>query len=174
MEWRVEAHVELHERTDQHASPKPPRGLLSQECTAVKPNTPHTSFQGIFTHCAQPAMATPMLDQFLGQMSRLIASKDSSELAAFLIIEPPYADSYNIVIGELRRSHPKGGNNDSALEAKCEDKLLAIRSGSDGALGYSSGWTTFARFIVVYLCFLRDVNVQDLLTTYNLMSDLLE
>lgn len=119
-------------------------------------------------------MATPMLDRFLEQVSQLIAAKDATELAAYLIIEPPYADSYNVVIRELRQRHPKGDSSNSALEAKCDETLRAIRQGGDGALGYSSGWTAFARFIVVYLCFLRDVNVQDLLATYNLMSDLLE
>lgn len=114
------------------------------------------------------APPTATIDRFLGEISRIIREKNASQLREYLVIEPPYADIYNTLISELRRAHPKG--QEDALDAKCSNALPGARDGVDG----SSSWTAFVKFVVQYFCFLRDVDVSNLLETYNLLSELLQ
>lgn len=111
---------------------------------------------------------TATIDRFLGEISRIIREKNAQQLREYLVIEPPYADTYNTLISELRRVYQKG--REDALEAKCSAALPEARDGIDG----SSSWTAFVKFVVQYFSFLRDVDVGNLLETYNLLSELLQ
>lgn len=112
-------------------------------------------------------MTTPTLDQFLGEINRITTLKNSAQLSQYLIIEPPYAASYNTIISEVRRQYPKG--SEDALERKIVGAVGIIEGDDETA-----SWTAFARFLVLYFGFLRDVDVGNLLETYELLSELLQ
>lgn len=112
-------------------------------------------------------MATPTVDQFLGEISRLIRDGDGPQLQAYLVIEPPYGNLYHVMIRELRQSFSKG--NEEALERKCSSSIPEAQGGGDVA-----SWTAFTKFMVSYLVFLRDVDIQNLLQTYNLLNELVQ
>ena len=108
-----------------------------------------------------------VLDQFLSETSRILKDRDGARLQDYLVIEPPYPKIYNSMIAELRVAFPRGTEDD--LEAKCSQALPEAREGEDG-----SSWTAFVKFIVQYFAFIRDVNVDNLLDTYNLLSELVQ
>ncbi|KAF2417524.1 hypothetical protein EJ08DRAFT_599955 [Tothia fuscella] len=110
-------------------------------------------------------MSTPTIDQFLSEISRFLRLQDGSALQNVLVIEPPYQPAYNSVITELRSTYPTG--NEAKLEAKCSQALPEAREGIDG-----SPWTAFVKFTAQYFTFLRDVNIERLLDTYNQLSEL--
>lgn len=112
-------------------------------------------------------MATPTLDKFLSEISRLIRDRNAAELQNYLALEPPYGQLYEVMISEIRRSYPKG--NEEALEKKCEALIPAVAGGGEVA-----SWTAFTKFMVQYMCFLRDASQQNLLETYNLLSELVQ
>lgn len=113
-------------------------------------------------------MSTPTLDQFLQEISRILRSRNAQQVQEYLLVEPPYPHQvYYSMIDEIRQTCPKG--NEDALEAKCSNALPEARDGEEG-----STWTAFVKFIVVYFVFLRDVNVENLLDTYNLLSELVQ
>ncbi|KAH0360491.1 hypothetical protein KCU65_g9380, partial [Aureobasidium melanogenum] len=117
-------------------------------------------------------MATPTLDQFLSEINRITLSKDSSQLSQYLVIEPPYAPSYNTIINELRKVFPKGSNDsDTALEKKINKAVKVIDGGDDVEV---ASWSAFSRFMVLYFGFLRDVDVGNLLETFGLLSEVLQ
>jgi hypothetical protein len=116
-------------------------------------------------------MATPTLDQFLSEINRITLSKDSALLSTYLIIEPPYAPSYNTIINELRTSYPKGAASDTALEKKIVKVVKVIDGGDDVEI---ASWSAFSRFMVLYFGFLRDVDVGNLLETFGLLSEVLQ
>jgi hypothetical protein len=99
-------------------------------------------------------MATPTLDQFLSEINRITLSKDSALLSTYLVIEPPYAPSYNTIISELRTTYPKSAESDTALEKKIVRVVKVIDGGNFG--------------------FLRDVDVGNLLETFGLLSEVLQ
>ncbi|KAF1816307.1 hypothetical protein P152DRAFT_388749 [Eremomyces bilateralis CBS 781.70] len=113
------------------------------------------------------AFSTNTLDLFLKEVNAIVQNGDGAKLASYLIIEPPYGEIYQKMISEVRQRFPKG--NEDALEQKVTALLSAARHGIDG-----SPWTTFIKFIVPYLGFLRDVNLQNLLDTYDLLSDVVQ
>lgn len=112
-------------------------------------------------------MSTPTLNQFLGEIARIIREHNGQQLQDYLVIEPPYRDLYNAMILEIRQSFPAG--SEDGLEEKCSRALPEAREGLDGA-----SWTSFVKFITQYFVFLRDVSIQNLLDTYNLLSELVQ
>ncbi|KAF2455267.1 hypothetical protein BDY21DRAFT_307362 [Lineolata rhizophorae] len=110
---------------------------------------------------------TPTLDQFLGEIAAIVSRRDGAQLQDYLIIEPPYGALYNQMITELHQEYPLG--KEAFLEDKCAFILAEAQEGADGAT-----WTMFIKFMVQYLTFLRDVNVENLLDTYNLLSELVQ
>lgn len=112
-------------------------------------------------------MATPTIDQFLTEISRIVREQNSTQLQDYLVVEPPYGQIYQSMISELRRSFPKG--NEAALEAKCESSIPEAQGNTE-----SGSWSAFTKFMVQYLTFLRDVNTQNLLETYNLLNELVQ
>jgi hypothetical protein len=113
------------------------------------------------------SMATPTLGQFLTQVNGLIIARNESSLADWLVLEPPFATTYLQMIEELRRVYPK--DKESALEERCAQSLKAAQEGDQG-----SNWTSFTRFMVQYLGYLRDVSSDPsaYLETYNLLREL--
>lgn len=111
--------------------------------------------------------ATPTLGQFLNQVNGLIAARNETKLADWLVLEPPFGTIYLQMIEELRRVFPK--EKEAALEERCAQSLKAAQDGDQG-----SNWTSFTRFMVQYLGYLRDVSPDPsaYLDTYNLLREL--
>ncbi|PGH23581.1 hypothetical protein AJ80_02361 [Polytolypa hystricis UAMH7299] len=111
-----------------------------------------------------PSAGTPVLDSFLSGIADLVKSRDGAKLQDFLQIEPPLSQIYQDMTVELRRTFPHA-SNDEQIQTKCESLVPSTGSGSS--------WAAFAIFMRSYLTFLRDVNVENLLETYNLLKGLL-
>lgn len=111
-------------------------------------------------------MATPVLDQFLGSVAELVQNRDGVKLQDFLQIEPPLSDVYMRMIDELHQHYASGPQKDTELLRRCEGLLPRSKG--------SSSWTAFPTFLKLYLTFLRDVNVDNLLGTYNLLKGLVK
>lgn len=112
-------------------------------------------------------MATPTVDQFLTEISRIVREQNSLQLQDYLVVEPPYGQTYQSMIRELRQVFPKG--SETALEAKCEGTIPEAQGNAE-----TGSWSAFIKFMVQYLTFLRDVNTQNLLETYNLLNELVQ
>lgn len=108
---------------------------------------------------------TPILEQFLRSVGELVQNRDGAKLQDFLQIEPPLPDIYQQMIRELRQRYP-GPQGDNELLQRCESLVPRTKGGSS--------WTAFPTFMKLYFSFLRDVNVDNLLETYNLLKGLLK
>lgn len=130
-------------------------------------SSPEPQLSSAHTWIPTADMATPTLGQFLNQVNGLIAARNESKLADWLVLEPPFGSTYQQMIEELRRVYPK--QNESALADKCAQSLRAAEEGDQG-----SSWTSFSRFMVQYLGYLRDVSsdTSAYLETYNLLREL--
>ena len=107
---------------------------------------------------------TPVLNNFLESIRGLIQSRDGAKLQDYLQLEPPLSPVYEQMVTELREKYPP--NKDGELLSRCE----GIMSGN----GPGSSWTAFPLFLRLYFTFLRDVNVDNLLETYELLRTLLK
>lgn len=109
---------------------------------------------------------TPTLDRFLSGLVDLIKNRDGARLQDFLQIEPPLSDVYMQMVVELRQQYPNGSPKEADLLRRCEGLVPRVKGGSS--------WTAFPTFMKLYFTFLRDVNVDNLLDTYNLLKGLLK
>lgn len=114
-------------------------------------------------------MAVPgavVLNNFLGNIAGLVKDRDGAKLQDFLQLEPPLPEIYQKMAMELKQFYPSNTQADTELLKRCEALVSRTRSGVP--------WTAFPIFMKLYLTFLRDVNVENLLETYDLLKGLLK
>ncbi|KAF2173899.1 hypothetical protein M409DRAFT_62124 [Zasmidium cellare ATCC 36951] len=111
---------------------------------------------------------TPKLGQFLNAINGFVKEQNESGLADFLVIEPPFNQTYLEMVEEVRQAYPKG--SEEALEEKCTKSLTVASNGLNG----SASWTMFIKFMAQYLSYLRDVDADPnkYLETYELLYEL--
>ncbi|KAL9096372.1 MAG: hypothetical protein Q9165_001369 [Trypethelium subeluteriae] len=112
-----------------------------------------------------PTTSTPSLDQFLQEISALLRERNGVKLASYLLIEPPYPAAYEALIDDIKQNYAK--DNGHALENKLKAALPEARDGLDG-----TPWSAFTTVMITYFGFLRDVDIESLLHTYRLLSNL--
>ncbi len=112
-------------------------------------------------------MSPPTLDQFLGEIARIIKVKNGLQLQEYLIYEPPLPPLYNKIVSEIKQFYPP--NSQKALENKCISFIPEYDDGDDGG-----SRTSFVMFMVKYFAFLRDVNIGNLIETHDLLKALLK
>lgn len=108
----------------------------------------------------QPVQTTAKTTEFLSLIHSFIQARDGPQLQLHLVIEPPYKEGYQAVIAEIKHAFPPG--SESALEELVTSQLPSI----------TTAWPPFIKFMVTYLYFLTKVDLNDLLSTYNLLSEL--
>lgn len=111
-------------------------------------------------------MSSPTVDKFLLEIARILREKDGSQLQDFMLLEPPLPPLYNLIISELRQSFP--ANSQDALNSKCKSYLPEHEEGDEGG-----SWLSFISFTVKYFAFLRDVDVDNLVETHDMLKALL-
>ena len=113
-------------------------------------------------------MSPPTIDEFLAAISRLLQERDGQQLQDYLVIEPPFPPKYNQLVGELKQAYPFQSSN-NALENKCKSFVPEFDESENGG-----SRVPFIAFMVRYFAFLRDVNVENLIETHDLLKGLLK
>lgn len=106
---------------------------------------------------------TPVVDSFIANIMELIRDRNGAKLQDYLQIEPPLPPVYQDMVTELKSQYPQSANTDDQLLGKCES-----------AVPPGSSWSSFPLFLRQYFIFVRDVNVDNLLDTYDLLKALLK
>ncbi|KAL5344079.1 hypothetical protein BJX70DRAFT_7591 [Aspergillus crustosus] len=108
---------------------------------------------------------TSNLDRFLASLADIVRDRDGAKLQDFLQIEPPLPNVYGQMVDELRQKYPNGSSQETDLLRRCETLVPKTKD--------SGSWPAFPTFMKLYFCFLRDVNVENLLETYDKLKGLL-
>ena len=112
-------------------------------------------------------MSPPTLDQFLGEIAGIIKEKNGTQLQEYLIYEPPLPPLYNKIVSEIKQFYPL--SSQKALENKCISFIPEYDEGDEGG-----SRTSFVMFMVKYFAFLRDLNIENLIETHDLLKALLK
>lgn len=113
-------------------------------------------------------MSPPTLDKFLAEIAQIVKDGDGSKLQDFLVIEPPFSPLYGQLIAELRQAYPTASSHD-ALEKKCTSFVPEYDDSENGGSRAS-----FLTFLVKYFAFIRDVNVENLVETHDILKALVK
>lgn len=118
-------------------------------------------------------MASSTIDKFLEEVRGILREKDGNKLQDVMLLEPPLPPSYHLLIGELRQSFPPGDEEDDVLGAKCASLLPEYDADADEQDGGGSS-PAFTTFAAKYFEFLRDVDVDALVETHDMLKNLLK
>lgn len=108
------------------------------------------------------ASGTPTVNTFLGGMVNILQTQNVAECRQYLLIEPQFPPIYTQLVQEIQQSFPKG--KEKVLENKVDGFLNAA---------LETPWPAFSNFIAVYFTYLRDLNISDLLATFEGLGKLL-
>ena len=106
-------------------------------------------------------MATPTIDNFLGEIARILREKDGAQLQDYMVLEPPLPPLYSRIVDELKKTYPIF--NQGPLDQKCREFLPEYEEGG-----------SFITFVIRYFTFLRDVDVDQLVETHEMLKALLK
>lgn len=112
-------------------------------------------------------MATPTVDKFLGEIARILRERNGGQLQNYMVLEPPLPPLYNQIVEELKKTYPVF--NQVPLERKCKEFIPEYEEGDEGG-----SWSSFITFVIRYFSFLRDVNVNQLVETHDMLKSLLK
>ena len=112
-------------------------------------------------------MSTPTIDKFLGGIAEILRKHYGSQLQDYLVLEPPLPPLYGQIVVELKQAYPVF--NQAPLEKKVVDFIPEFGDGDNGGSNAS-----FIAFIVKYFTFLRDVDVNQLVETHDMLKSLLK
>ncbi len=112
-------------------------------------------------------MAPLTIEKFLREIVRIIQERNGAQLQDLLIIEPPLPPLYTQIVHELRGAYPPASQ--TSLEQKCKEFIPEYEEGDD-----SGSRSTFITFMVKYFSFLRDVDVNNLIETHDMLKTLLK
>ncbi len=111
-------------------------------------------------------MSSSIIDRFLKEIADIIKQENGPKLKEYLILEPPFPDLYIQIINELRQTYPVF--NQGALEGKVTSFIPEYDDSEDGG-----SRSTFISFMSKYLIFIRDVDIDSLLETHDMLKSLL-
>lgn len=102
-----------------------------------------------------------------------IRVKNARQLQAILILEPEYPPEHQELISALRAKYPDGdANSEQRLEQIVRNVVTETAESQDEEDRPVQAWSSMVTFLVGWMTFLRDVDLQDYLKLYQQLSEL--
>lgn len=102
-----------------------------------------------------------------------IAARNAVELQAIVLLEPPFPPAHQELIGSLQRKYPENDNASEHRLAQLVKRVVTETAESQDEEGRPvQSWSAMVTFIVRWMTFLRDMDVDNLVQLFQLLSDL--
>lgn len=119
------------------------------------------------------AFQTSIEAQFCNEVNEALRAHDGPRLLSILQLEPPFGPIYQNLIDSLRKKYSKSNaRSEAQLETIVRNNVPETGEGEDEEGRPVPNWTPMVAFIASWMAFIRDVNVENLLDTYERLSDL--
>ena len=120
-----------------------------------------------------PAFQAGLESQFCSEVNTALRNRDAIKLQSIILLEPPFPPIYQQLIDSLKNKFPA---HDPNAENRLEDvvkRLVGEAGESEDDEGRPvAGWNQIVSFLVGWMTFIRDINLENLLETYERLSDL--
>lgn len=111
--------------------------------------------------------------QFCDAVNSALQARDGPRLQSILVLEPPFGPIYQELIQSLKSQYPRNNSHsEEELENIIRNGVPEIEEGEDEEGRPVPGWGQMASFLAAWMGFIRDVNVDNLLETYERLSEL--
>ncbi|KAH7115285.1 hypothetical protein B0J11DRAFT_444568 [Dendryphion nanum] len=110
---------------------------------------------------------------FCTSVNNALRARNGQQLLSILQLEPPFGDIYQQLIQSLQsRKQRDSAKTDEQLESIVRNGVPETHEGEDEEGRPVANWTPMVTFLAAWMAFIRDVNVENLLETYERLSDL--
>lgn len=104
-----------------------------------------------------------------------IRTRNAIELASIVLLEPPFPPIYEELIQLLRNNYPQiADNSESRLDQLVRKVVTETAESQDEEGRPVQGWNAMVTFLVGWMTFLRDMDLDNLLHTYQGLKELQE
>lgn len=104
-----------------------------------------------------------------------IRTRNAIELASIVLLEPPFPPIYEELIQSLRNNYPQSADNSENRLDQLVRKVVTEAAESQDEEGRPvQGWNAMVTFLVGWMTFLRDMDLDNLLHTYQGLKELQE
>lgn len=120
-----------------------------------------------------PTFQAGLESTFCNEVNLALRNRDANKLQSILVLEPPFQPIYQQLIDSLKNKFPE---HDSNAEKRLEDvvrRMVTETGESEDEEGRPvASWGQMVSFLVGWMAFIRDINLENLLETYERLSDL--
>ncbi|KAF2687597.1 hypothetical protein K458DRAFT_167127 [Lentithecium fluviatile CBS 122367] len=117
----------------------------------------------------------PLLTQVCSEVNGALQRRDGVFLASILAIEPPFTPIYEQLIVGLRATYPANTNDAIGRLERDIRAIVGETEESEDADGRPvPRWGAMVTFLASWMAFIRDVDVLNLLKTYEDLSELIQ
>ena len=110
---------------------------------------------------------------FCNEVNTALRNRDADKLQSILVLEPPFEPIYQQLIASLQSKFPSSdGKSEKRLEDVVRRMVTETGEGEDGEGRPIANWNPMVSFLVGWMAFIRDINLENLLETYERLSDL--
>lgn len=108
-------------------------------------------------------------------VNNAIQARDAVELASIVLLEPPFPPTYQELVQSLQTNYPRSAkNSESRLDQLVRKVVTETAEYQDDQGKPVQGWNAMVTFLVGWMTFLRDMDLANLLHTYQGLKDLQE
>jgi hypothetical protein len=108
-------------------------------------------------------------------VNNAIQARDAIQLASIVLLEPPFPPDHEELIHSLRNNYPQHAtNSESRLEQLVRKSVPETAEYQDEQGKPVQSWNAMVTFLVGWMTFLRDLDMDNLLHTYQQLKDLQE
>ncbi|KAJ4987721.1 cop9 signalosome complex subunit 12 [Stagonosporopsis vannaccii] len=113
--------------------------------------------------------------QLCTAVNNAIKARNAVELASIVLLEPPFPPIYQELVQSLQNSYPQNANNSEDRLDQLVRRVVTETAEYEDEQGKPvQGWNAMVSFLVGWMIFLRDMDLSNLLHTYQGLKDLQE
>lgn len=101
-----------------------------------------------------------------------IRVRDDNQLRSIVLLEPPFPPDHEELIQSLRSKYPAGDSSNARLEQLIRRVVTETAESEDDQGRPVQGWGAMVVFLLQWMTFLRDMDVGNLLHTYQQLNEL--
>lgn len=118
-------------------------------------------------------MAQGLEAQFCNEVNIALRNRDANKLQAILVLEPPFQPIYVQLIASLQEHFPaEAEQSEERLQHLVRSTVTETGDSEDEEGRPVQSWGPMVLFLAGWMAFIRDLNIENLLTTYEGLSEL--